>query len=125
MRLNVLTLCLSEMFVMTMKHLFLIIIFAVTQKPADITVCEETDKILSKNSEDIVKTKEHCVHIVDCYVGQIPKLLDFLQRNQNIELAYQYLMHTYFTVLEYCDYCTTNIQVTNRVNVLFFFIHCG
>lgn len=86
----------------------------VTQKPADITVCEETDKILSKNSEDIVKTKEHCVHIVDCYVGQIPKLLDFLQRNQNIELAYQYLMHTYFTVLEYCDYCTTNIQVTNR-----------
>ena len=94
-------------------------LFSVIQTPVDITVCEESDKVVSKNSEDNVKTKNPCVEILESYIEQVPNLLDFLQMNQNVELSYQYLMHTYFTVLEYCDYCTTNIQANNRVSCFY------
>ena len=72
------------------------------QWPKHLWISQYVKKVVSKNSEDNVKTKKKtCVEILE-NIEQIPNLLDFLQMNQNVELSYQYLIHIYFTVIEYC-----------------------
>ncbi|XP_036358304.1 kinetochore-associated protein 1 [Octopus sinensis] len=58
--------------------------------------------------------KEYYSKVLQEYTNTIPPLVDYLKLNRNLELVYQYSMHSFFTIVEYSVCYTADVTLIKQ-----------